>query len=822
MYAQLDVVAVAEDNARAVALQDRMRYRAFLEAGERCAAKRGSGLIVGGAAATRLLLDPPGAPPGLDDFQYDFYGDGGRAQQRARELGDAAFAADPDGLGHYTAVTWKVPGARLAVAVDGRDLFTVTALPVHRGVHTADVVIPSTRPARFARDESGAPLRLRCMPPSVQLMDAYATLCNPGRASAWGATLATEAALRALFLGEAAEQISSAVQARRGGAEAAGGADDAAGPRLGRALREYAASPGRVLVGPVAIGLLAGAPAPPRARLQVVAAAPLEAEETEIRAIAARAGAEVYCTVNDPKIPTDPRLRRMTVHVAVGRDRREPVLDVFNAAGHELVPYASAAAVLAGRGATGGRRSTSRRRPGDGHPGDGRADGAAWATLEQAPAALKIGTPFVLLRLRLADMWTMQVLLRMGAVSAEYARGVLHEMLGDYRAAAAVCDAGLRRAESDPDAAAALLLPASAYVGRGEDADLALKREAQGRFPPPYFPAARRAGEPSRKAKGAAEARVADRDGWADSDDWLGAEPRTWGLAARRAGRPSVAERAPEQPELRWVGDARAACPPLSADEVRKRADALYDRLTAGRAPAPPGKAPHFVLTIGPPGAGKTTVARTLVGLEGGAADYVELDYDALLDFFPEGDAIRSARDMDGRPTGVGHAFGWEACMYVPVPAAVAALARLQEARYNLIVHSHVQVDLIAAQSWGYVCTLLYVAVSPETALRRCAERARTLGRYLEGASAENGWGWADPVNRMWSRYRAHAPWYALWADRFAIVVNDRDGAYPSPEDFRVLDCHPPGVDWRDVLSGFFAAVAKAHGEASPQAPQPD
>ncbi len=114
-----------------------------------------------------------------------------------------------------------------------------------------------------------------------------------------------------------------------------------------------------------------------------------------------------------------------------------------------------------------------------------------------APAQLKIGTPFVLMRFRLVDMWTMQVLMRMGAASASYGKGILLEMLSGYTAAAEFYEKTLQGAAADPDAAAVLLMPEAAYIGRLEDTDLALKRAALGRagarFFPPYLPAQRRA-----------------------------------------------------------------------------------------------------------------------------------------------------------------------------------------------------------------------------------------------------------------------------------------------------------------------------------------
>jgi len=489
MYTRLNVVEDAEDRAGSAVLEDRMRYRGFMEAAERFAAA--NDLVVGGPAATRLLLGPAGGPPpvGLDSFQCDFYS--GQAPQQARALGDVMYDLDPAGLGHYVTVLTKVTGYHLSVAVDGRDLFTVTALPVHRGVRTADIVIPSSRPAQFARGADGAPLLLQCMGPEIQLMGVYAALCSPGRASEWGDLLSTEAKLRALFTAEISAKIAEAVRRAEGGRSGAG-------PRAQflRDLRDkFAAGPGRVLVGPAAVALLAGGP--PGGRLQIVTGNPLDAEAREITELAKRAGVEVHCAVNDPKIPTDPHLRRLTVHIVEGRERREPVFDAYNAAAHELVPYVTVGAAAAAK--TGGRRARRDR---------GRPPETAQEAHDSAPVSLKVGTPFVLMRFRLADMWTMQVLMRMGVASPEYVKGVLLEMLAGYQAAAAFYEKTLQGAAADPEGAAVLLTPEAAYIGRYEDADLALKRAALGRagarFYPPYLPAQRRGGEGADGGDGAA------------------------------------------------------------------------------------------------------------------------------------------------------------------------------------------------------------------------------------------------------------------------------------------------------------------------------
>jgi len=491
MYSRLEVVEDAEHRAEAAAFKDRMCYEKFIEAGEQFAAKHG--LIVCGPAATRLLLSAPEAsessPPilGLDSFQYDLFS--GQAPAHARALGDAMYQLDPQGLGHYTTVITKVTDYLLTVAVDGRDLFTVTALPPYRGIRLVDIVNPSTRPAQFAKDSNGAPLCLLCTGPELQLIGVYMMLCNPAKAANWGELLETEAGLRGLFGQEIRAKIEAAV-ARVGGAARLSAAEP-----LYRILRDkYAAGPSRVLIGPAAIALLTGKSVVGEERLQVITAGRLDGDAQEIVELAKAAGVEVAWKIDDPKIPTDPRLRRMTVHAVLGR-RREPILDVYNSAAFDLVPYVTLASAALWPGAASRRGGRARREKAPATSGP--------------PATLKIGTPFVLMRYRLIDMWTLQVLMQMGIINAGFARTTLNGMLSGYNAAAAHYESMLASAAHDPAGASHQLMPLTAYIGRLEDPELALKRAAQSRtgarFHPAYLPASRNRADGSDAATGGGE-----------------------------------------------------------------------------------------------------------------------------------------------------------------------------------------------------------------------------------------------------------------------------------------------------------------------------
>jgi hypothetical protein len=471
MYTRLNVVHDAEVRAAACAVADRQRYSKFMAAAEDAGGKLG--LIVGGAAATKLLIGNPtdgSQPPPveIDSYYYEFYSSNIVADARA--LGKIMYQLDPDGLGHYTTVITKIANYLLTIDVDGRTLIAITALSSNRGLDTAEVIMPSYRPAQFARDSNSVPLQIACTGPEIQLMSLYAALSNPAEASSWVAHMRSERTLRVIFKREIYTKISDAVAEIRGLTSARMGPAEGLIAKLMLSLcNRYATGPGRVVIGPVAVSIMTDSLLTHGARLQVIAVSSLESEARDIEAVAKQVGVEVQWTVNNPNIPTDPRLRRMTVSV-ITAGHREPILDVYNVGSFEIVPY-----VLVKEVVRGGRKPL---KPSIEPSGD-----------------LKIGTPFVIMRFRLADIWTMQVLMRMKVVSASFANNMMRQMLREYEDVAVHIDSLVMAAEHGGAAVANKIFPQGSYVGRLEDAQLALKRAAKKNpktkfYPPPYMPAA--------------------------------------------------------------------------------------------------------------------------------------------------------------------------------------------------------------------------------------------------------------------------------------------------------------------------------------------
>lgn len=448
MYSTLDIIDVAESKAKVKAMEDRMKYKIFIEAGEQFIADHR--LIIGGRSATRmLLLESPNVD--FESFHYEIYSE--HAPRYAKMLAMALYQIDPDGLGHYTTVITKIANYMLAISVDGRELFNITTLPVHRGTATANVVTPIQKPAQFATSGTNEPRFLSCMGPDIQLIQLYSNLYSPAKAADYGELIHSEIGLRQLFV----DELKLFIQTIGGGKKKKTTRNIT---KLIIAIRDsFTAGEGRVLIGQLAISILTGKEIRNTERLQFISVNPLEREAKEIVEVANKIGFQVSWKIDDPKVLTDPRIRRMTLYNGTGA-HREPFCDIFNTAAFNIIPYIN-------------------------------VKDLELRTKNILPSSLKIGTPFVLMCYRLIDLWTIKILLKMDILTPNQTINIIKSILNDYIAVASYY---ISLIESDIEENIKFIMPISShYIGKYEDIALALKRSMQKKsdkkFYPPYMPA---------------------------------------------------------------------------------------------------------------------------------------------------------------------------------------------------------------------------------------------------------------------------------------------------------------------------------------------
>lgn len=404
-----DTIAAAQATAYWRGLDDRRRFVPILRAVGDFVRRKGR--VIGGGGATYMLtLDTTSTLP-LDAFQYLVYTPD--PVKDAVELAKLIYKMDPKGLTQYTVAVPRGSGQETVVNVEQREVVRFKGLPYHRGVHIYTMLAPDRRPSLFARP--GETDELPCLGPEVQLLETYAALCSPIRAGDWSDLLKQEVLLRETFLRTFDEKIRGVIGGRPGGKDQKG---HAAIARLKKSLRDRVGGrAGRLWL------VDSGAP-----RMQWASVFSLADERATVAKVAddlerrgELAGVTVQFLMNDPQLVVDRRLRRLTVYAQAPGRKRDPILDIFNIAHYEAVPYVG-----------------------------------------------QTGTAFVRARFLLVDVWTIQLLWRMKSIADVFAKQQLASLLNRFRA--------LEPELSDP-AEAFPALP-SHFMGRVESAQLVDRRAA--------------------------------------------------------------------------------------------------------------------------------------------------------------------------------------------------------------------------------------------------------------------------------------------------------------------------------------------------------
>jgi hypothetical protein len=279
-----------------------------------------------------------------------------------------------------------------------------------------------------------------------------------------------------------------------------------------------------------------------------------------------------------------------------------------------------------------------------------------------------------------------------------------------------------------------------------------------------------------------------------------------YGGVPSRKKKPRMRTTIPSEPPKLWIEpDVIPKLCTMSPEELKEAAEQMEKDLTHNK--SPPKEDPHLIFTIGAPGSGKSTVARicaTAMNVHP-LDSYIELDFDTFVKYHPRLQGLWNLPSADGTPTGIGYAFAWQ-CTHALDPFVRVILNRIREKKFNIILQTHNQPDLIWFQRASYRCTLLYVAAPLELCQKRARERAIKTGMFLARTLAEQDVIVAD----MRALYKATTPWYALWVDDFVVVKNDDETRLPAPTDFQHVPAH--GADstgWTTNVNSLMDLVVK-------------
>jgi hypothetical protein len=433
MYENIDVINDAESRAISMLIQERSQYNKFFIEAEKFIHDKN--IIIGGVAGNKLLTigseTIKNSPCDLlEMYKYDLYSD--KAFQFAKELADKLYDLEPDGLGQYVSVLTKIPNYMFIISVNGRELFSMISLPYHKGIKIVDVVLISTVKSFFNKD-----LLLNVIGSEIQLISVYSDMCNPSLASKWIKTFEQENKLRDVFIDDISRKINNISEK----ADTTGGGKYPDKKKfIISVFNKFIMNSDRVIIGQIPIKLLdQNLLSIGQSRLQIITPSLLEDDATELVDIADTVGITIQWNISDPKLPIEIRLRRLTIFLVVDKTRREPIIDIYNSAQYDLMPYTCYDKL---------------------HEIDGNV----------SKGSIKIGTLSLLAKYRLIDIWIIQVLMKMQSIGISFGKRVMIEILEDYKK--------IIKMMNDSDKQMKMLFSLNSYSGRSEKLPIFLNRES--------------------------------------------------------------------------------------------------------------------------------------------------------------------------------------------------------------------------------------------------------------------------------------------------------------------------------------------------------
>ena len=434
------------DSAKDVIKTDREQYTKYLKIIEEFASDHK--LILGGDEGILLLIGDVSLIE-----QYTFYSDD--AVRLTRELANEIFHSDPKSYGYVTSVISKIPDYLIQLNVNCRQLAGVFIINYTKGISVEKIILPSKVKGPYSGKE------LYCLSPEIQLISLYSKLINPAFASDWEKLLGYEDKLRKLFTSTiSGGRIFDSIESHQkfsctnddcicheecfqenitdGGADAIddvsitiGGMSQSNFDIVKDIIIKYLSSSERILVGQLAIyGMNKNSK-----RIQVVSCEPLEKDIELIKSLGLQHDIVFQELFDNPKIPIDPKLRKVTLSI-ITKDRREPVIDIYNCGAYELLSY----------------------------------------DLDE-DLSIKFGSKFTIAKFRLVDLWIIKLILEMEKISREFANSIINEIIIDYKYL------------FSSYAISADIYKDIKFCGHLEDREISLKRLMSDKKYPYYYPA---------------------------------------------------------------------------------------------------------------------------------------------------------------------------------------------------------------------------------------------------------------------------------------------------------------------------------------------
>ena len=338
---------------------DRNEYIEFYKTAEKYA--QTNGLILGGEIGVKILINQKIT---YDDVTtYEFYTD--NTFDLAKGLADALFQVKTDGVvnSDFISLQTNIKYKEFTIYINARKLFVIRDIGRKKNVKLKHLIGATKVISPHGFD-------VLCMSAELQLIDIYRRLYDPQEAENWPRLLKYSEMLHKSIEGTLEDKVTKI----KSKAIYEGGTNTKDKSKTKQnitqmILDKFVSNSDKVLVGDYAIDKSSAMEG--YGRLQVISGDGIDNDMRKLKSILPNN--ELMYISHFLYLPQDFRIRKRTVYLVDGGNKQIAIMDIFNSAEFELIPY------------------------------------------EKSVNNLIIGNPYVLLRYQLIDIWSLQLVLHLSS-----------------------------------------------------------------------------------------------------------------------------------------------------------------------------------------------------------------------------------------------------------------------------------------------------------------------------------------------------------------------------------------------------------------------
>uniref|UniRef100_A0A6G7KTM1 PK421R n=1 Tax=African swine fever virus TaxID=10497 RepID=A0A6G7KTM1_ASF len=314
MYTHVVVVGIAAASAALYVQKDTDRYSDVLSTianfiyQHKC--------IISGESAHLLFLQK-------NIYLYEFYSN--NVAEHSKALATLLYKLVPEYLTRYTVLITKIPNHWYVFIVHQREFVRLYAIPAVIQ-HLPIPILPFYCTSALTQQE------LFCLRPVLQLLQIYSKLCIPNFVEEWPTLLDYEKSMRTLFL----QQFPQRLEMSGGKKEE----EEKHASIITKILLQMVSTRQRIVVGGYIQKNLYNHVLKNTNRLQLITSLYIYAEKDIIQQFCVSNGLQIKIRINNPLLPTNPELRRLSIYfiITIVVVQSYLLLHMYNTGSYVLLP----------------------------------------------------------------------------------------------------------------------------------------------------------------------------------------------------------------------------------------------------------------------------------------------------------------------------------------------------------------------------------------------------------------------------------------------------------------------------------------------------